>query len=253
VKLKALQDTLARMGKSLIVVFAPDKAAYYPAHFPAKWENAKKGITNFEAYRHVADSLGINYVDMNTWFLSMKNKTHDSLFAKQGIHWTIYGAMLAGDSLMRYIEKLRNIHLNHPYWTQVVHTTKARDGDDDVAKELNLVFPAATETFSYPVVQYPDNPVRPGIIYIGDSYGYKMVLFGVVAKMNSLCEYWGYFDEVHGINEKKFTYIKDYDWKAAINKTDCIVLAYTSFNLPQLGNGFIEKAYDYYYPERSVK
>ena len=36
----------------------------------------------------------------------------------------------------------------------------------------------------------------------------------------------------------------------AFNKTDCIVLLYTSINLPNLGNGFIEQTYDHYYAKK---
>ena len=252
VKLKAIQDTLSRMGKSLILVYAGNKATFYPEYFPSNKMQEHRGPTNFQAYRHIADSLGINQVDMDTWFVSMKNKSKEPLFSKQGIHWTNYGAILAGDSLVRYMERLTKIHVNHPVWSQMERTDKLRDGDDDVAVGLNLIFPVARETLSYPVVQdVPDSGGRKiNAIYIGDSYGFKMVEFGIVYKMNAQCEYWSYFDEVHDINNKKFTHIKDYDWKGAISKSDCVVLVYTAFNLSQLGNGFIEQAYDYYYPAK---
>lgn len=171
------------------------------------------------------------------------------LYAKQGIHWTVYGEVLAGDSLMRYIEKLRGIHVSHPDWSQMERTTEPRCGDDDVQKGLNLIFPVATETFAYPVIKdVPDSGGKPNVIYLGDSYAFKMLIFGIIHKMNANCEYWGYFNDVHGINDNKFTYIKDYDWKGAIGVNDCMVLIYTEFNLKDLGNGFIDQAYDHYFP-----
>jgi hypothetical protein len=39
-----------------------------------------------------------------------------------------------------------------------------------------------------------------------------------------------------------------YNWKQAIDTADCIVLAYTLMNFQNLGNGFIESAYNLYYP-----
>ena len=252
IKLKAIQDTFARMGKTLVLVYAPNKAAFYPEYFPENRMHDKKGVTNLEAYKYMGDSLGINQIDMNAWFISMKNTSKELLFAKQGIHWTVYGTIVAGDSLMRYIERHKNIHVPHPKWAQIEHTTEPRSGDDDVERGLNLIFPVATETFAYPVIQdVPDSGYKkPNVIYLGDSYAFKMTIFGVVNRMNSNCEYWGYFDDVHGINDNKATYIKQYDWKSALDKTDCLVILYTEFNLCNLGHGFIEAAYDHYYPSK---
>jgi hypothetical protein len=66
--------------------------------------------------------------------------------------------------------------------------------------------------------------------------------------MNDMCEYWGYFDEVHDINGHRFKYVREFDWKSEMLHANCIVLAYTQFNLRDLGNGFIEQAYEYFYP-----
>ena len=247
-QMKAIQDTLAKLNKSFILAYLPSKASSYPEYFPENRITQKK-ITNYELYKKVCDSLGINQVDMDKWFVSMKGKSEHPLFTKQGIHWTWYGAIIGGDSLMRYMEQLRQVHVSHPYWKDYVHTTKLINGDNDVALELNLILPVATEWVDYPkIVDVPDTGKKINAIYIGDSYAHKMIEFGILYKMNNQCEYWGYFDEMHDINGHKFTYIKDYDWLDAINRTDCLVLSYTLFNFRDLGNGFIDKAYKHYYP-----
>jgi len=142
-KIKAIQDTFRRLGKSLILAYLPSKASSYPEYFPDDRVEPNIGPTNYQSFRHVCDSLGINQVDMNAWFVQMKNKSKEPLFTKQGIHWSEYGAILGGDSLIKYIEKLRNIHILHPRWSRTEHTDKLRDGDDDIAQELNLIFPFA--------------------------------------------------------------------------------------------------------------
>ncbi len=250
IKLKAIQDTLSRLGKTLILAYLPSKASYYPEYFPDDRVEEKRGVTNYESYRHVCDSLGINQVDMEAWFLSMKNKSSEPLFSKQGIHWSYYGALLAGDSLVRYIEHMRNVRIKHPIWTRVEHTDRLRYLDDDIAQELNLIFPYTRETMAYPVLQDVQDTGNKKInaVYIGDSYAFKMIAFSI-CKMNAHCEFWRYFDEINDINGHKVTYINGYDWKAAIDNTDCVVLAYTVYNFWQLGSGFIEQAYDRYYPQ----
>jgi len=249
-KLKAIQDTLRHSGKSLILVYAPSKATFYPEYFPDDRVQAKRGMTNSQAYRRIADSFGINQVDMDTWFASMKNKSKEMLFSKQGIHWTNYGTILAADSLMRYIEQLTNIHVRHPDWSYMEHSDKARFADDDIAKEFNLIFPIARETFAYPVIRNvaDSGEKKPNVIYIGDSFGLKLAQCGMLNKMNSQCEMWYYFYDVIHLNDTIYSYTNKYDWQGAINKSDCVVLIYTSMNLKELGSGFIEAAYEHYYP-----
>jgi hypothetical protein len=132
----------------------------------------------------------------------------------------------------------------------VEHTDKLRYLDDDIAQELNLIFPYTREIMAYPVLlDVPGNGRKKiNVIYVGDSYAYKMIDFGI-CKMNAHCEFWRYFDEINDINGHKVTYITGYDWKGAVDKADCVVLASTVYNFWQLGNGFIEQAYDRYYPQ----
>ncbi|MEI8280671.1 MAG: hypothetical protein WCG87_13010, partial [Bacteroidota bacterium] len=250
IKLKAIQDTLERLGKHLILVYMPSKASSYPEYIPVDRVKAQIGMTNYRAYRHVGDSLGIRQVDMDAWFVSMKHSSKEPLYSKQGIHFTMYGATLCGDSLVRYMEGITHIRVQHPDWSKMEHTDKIRGGDDDVSVELNLIFPVCKETLAYPIVKdIPDTATRKiNAIYIGDSYTQKMVEFGIVHKMNGQCEFWSLFKELHDINHPKWSFMKDYDWKAAINTADCVVLAYTLFNFRDLGNGFIDQAYYHYYP-----
>jgi len=248
-KLKALQDTLARLGKSLILAYLPSKASFYPEHFADRSVEVQ-GPTNHDTYRHYCDSLGVNQVDLDSWFVAIKHTTKEKLFSKQGIHWTYYGAILGGDSLTRYIERLRHLRVAHPIWSQMEHTSKLREGDDDLVHDLNLIFPVTTETLAYPIVkEVPDSGLKKiNGIYIGDSYAQKMIDNGIIHLMNDQCEFWGYFKEMHDINHHTYSVMQDYDWLGAIGRADCVVLAYTSFNFCDLGNGFIDLAYKHYYP-----
>jgi SGNH hydrolase-like domain, acetyltransferase AlgX len=250
IKLKAIQDTLSHLGKSLILTYLPSKASSYPEYFPDN-RIEKKGTTNYDTYRRICDSLNINQIDMDAWFVSMKHTSKEPLFSKQGIHWTKYAAIWGGDSLTRYIEQLRHIQVQHPNWSELEHTDQLRDGDDDIAKELNLIFPFAKEIMAYPKIKDipADSERKINAIYIGDSYAHKMIEFGIIYLMNAQCEFWSLNKGVHDINGHKYTEMKDYNPKAAIDKTDCVVLAYTLFNFKELGHGFIEQAYEWYYPK----
>lgn len=251
IKLKAIQDTLNSMGKTFILVYAASKATSYPEYFPSTHKRSNRGPTNHDTYRNICDSLGVNQIDMDEWFLSMKHTSREPLFSKQGIHWTQYGAVLANDSLVRYIERVRHINLPAPVWSDVEHTDKLRDGDDDLLGDLNLIFPYTRETLAYPILHdAPQDSTAKKInaILLGDSFAQKLKNVGSLSKITVQCEFWSYFNSAHDINSNAYSMMDKYDWQAALRRADCIILCYTTFNLKDLGNGFIEQAYNHYYP-----
>jgi hypothetical protein len=253
-RLKALQDTLERLGKTIIVVHTPCKASFYPDNFPEEMECKENGISNFQTFKHIGDSLHINQIDFNSWYAAQRYKSKALLYSKQGIHWTVYGSLLVADSLTSYIEHKRNITLPHITWSKIEHTHKAKFTDADIAQALNLIFPVTTETFSYPDVHYTNQPTNLKTIYSGDSFVWTLISDGWMEHTNKDWQFWYYFHEIK--NQKAMageapTYnIPDYDWKSAMTNTDCIILLYTAHNLCQFGNGFIEQAYNYYYPNK---
>jgi len=251
-KLKAIQDTLEKLGKSLGFIQAPCKAFYYPEYFPAEFKDMPKGVNNFETYKRIADSAGLNQVDFNTWFVSMKHTSKELLFAKQGFHWTVYGSLLAADSLAKYLERQRRIHMIHPVWNNIIHTGTARSTDDDVARSMNLIFPLAKETFSYPEVNYQGDKtaVKPSVIFVGDSFLFQWLNEGVLENTFSSWQIWYY--NMFLINKDcklaSKCSLENYNRIDEIDKTDCIVILYTSRNLSNMGRDFIEKTYAHYYP-----
>lgn len=255
-KLKAVQDTLAKMGTSLVVVHAPCKSFFYPEFIGDGFRQEKK-TTNIETYLRLGDSLGINQIDMNGWFVTMKGKSKDLLFTKQGIHWSIYGSLLAADSFVKYVEQVRHIRMPHPVWNVVEHTTTPRPPDDDLAKTMNLMFPLTTEVFSYPIVSYPQDGSmkKPQIIYIGDSFLETWYSDGLMEHTNNNWQIWDHFrriqDKNHPALQLDYT-IKNIDWAETMKKADCIVIVNTTISLPVLGHGFIEQSYDHFYPGKPI-
>jgi acetyltransferase AlgX (SGNH hydrolase-like protein) len=254
-KLKAISDTLGRLGKSIILVHAPAKVFLFPEDIPEIRTHQPRTATNLETFIRIADSMKINQVDFNTWFCKMRDTSKELIFPHQGGHWSVYSSYLAADSLIRFIEKLRNIRMPHPAWTKILHTSKPRDPDDDIAKTLNLIYPITKEVFSYPEVSYTQDAtmVKPKIIYIGDSFLLSWMRDGIMDNTNTDWQIWQWFSILWNKNSDKNKAdgrVQDTDWIASINNTDCIVIMYTSFNLPALGNGFVEQAYDHYYPKK---
>jgi SGNH hydrolase-like domain, acetyltransferase AlgX len=256
-KLKRIQDTLAHLGKSLIMVYAPCKAWYCSERLPYSLAPYGKH-NNYKTDFRIGDSLGINQVDFNSWFLAMKDTTREILYSRQGIHWTNYGAILAGDSLAKYIEHLRHIKMAHPKWTKVVRTTEPSIPDNDMAGILNLIFKIKSDTFCYPELFYaPDSGItKPKCVYIGDSYVINLLRMRVVQNEDSDWQFWFYFrhilNDTNHDREWQTSVLKEHDWVAEVKKSDCVILIYTPMNAAFIGNGFVEQLYDYYFPDKSL-
>ncbi len=255
-KLKKIQDTLQKLGKTLVLVHAPNKAFFYPEYLPEKRTNKKRYPNNLETYTKIADSIGINQIDFNAWFMKLKKTSKEILYTRQGIHWSIFGAALGADSLIKYFEHIRDEPMQHIAWHTIDHSTTPRYGDDDLGAGLNLISPICVENMAYPQIIYPksDSAHKPKIIFIGDSFLGQFVYLGIMNNIYREWNIWYYFKSIcnnqNTFGDNNAKKIKEINWKVEILKSDCIVLLYTAFNLPHLGDGFIEQSYDYFYPQK---
>ncbi len=254
VKLKRIQDTLGRLNKSLILINAPCKGFFYPGNLPPHLTGIPKKVTNLETCIRICDSIGINQIDFNGWFVSLKNTTPRLLYPRFGVHWSVYGAALAADSMIRCMERVMKISMPHPVIDNITEQHKAEFTDDDLGKPLNLIFPFGEETYSYPHIKYAVDATRkkPNVIYIGDSFFCQWMYLCIPENVNIKWQYWRRFLSV---NNKDYPYwvnespkMKDIDWVGELNKTDCVVLIYTARNLPTFGSEFIDHAYAHYFP-----
>ncbi len=258
IKLKAVQDTLESSGKTFVWLIEPSKASYYYDHLPDGKRCSLDAKTNLNAMKHLFDSTGVHYIDFNYWYVLLRDKMIHPPFTKQGIHWSIYGAQYASDSIIRYIERVRNISMPHRVVTGVEMSKHPRKMDDDVERLLNLIFPLDTSDFWYPVFHYESDSTKtkPRTIYMGDSFTWPLLDNGIM-QTNTDPQFWFYFREVYDTNYEKgpVTYdMPGYDWKAVVDKADCIIISYTPPQLKRsIGSGFVEALYDYYYPPKNIE
>ena len=252
-KLKALQDTFAKMGKLIVAVYAPCKAWFYPEHIPIEMRSSETKPNNYKTCVRIGDSLGVKQIDLNQWYLSLKDTSKEVLYPKWGIHWTNYGSILGADTIIRYIEREQHIHMPHPAWTKAVHTTEARDPDNDIGSTLNLLVPPKTDVLCYPELYYQTDAstTKPNLIFVGDSYSINFIRTGVMQGVSNKWQMWFVFKNVVDSSNyvsTAYTKMENYDWKSEMKKADCIIVLNTAKNANILGNGFIQEAYAYYFP-----
>jgi hypothetical protein len=242
-RLKFIQDTLAKLNKTMMLVFAAGKGSFYPEYFPDKVKR-EKGVTNYEKHVELAQNLGLKFIDFNKYFIEQKNQSKYPLYPQYGIHWSYYGMSLAADSIIRYIEKLRNIDMPGLFWDKI-EMAPPKITDYDIADGMNIKFRLKTFDMAYPnlQIQASEGKTRPSVLMIADSYYWDMFNFGI-SKAFSNDHFWYYNKQVYPDSFKSPLETSQLDLRAQIAQHDVIIIMATEANLPGFGWGFIENVYN---------
>ncbi|WP_343631462.1 hypothetical protein [Fluviicola sp.] len=250
-QLKLVQDTLKKKGIDLVVILAPGKASYVPEFIPDKYASSKKGKTNFEGYLKAFNKQAVAYIDMHTWFESMKRTTKHPLFSKTGIHWTAYGQFLVADSLVNYVSK----STKHEIPRLVLEKTELSDialiDDGDIQKGANLMFDIRDLKLAYPKFHPNRAPEKedPKVMVVSDSFYWGLFNSNVSNWLFNNGEFWYYNEQIYPNSYTKETWAKDQDLNKKLEENKVVFIICTDANLPRLGFGFIERAYELYYPK----
>jgi hypothetical protein len=245
-KLKAIQDTLGRMGKTVITIYAPGKASFFSENIPDNYLSYAKDSNNIESYLRFSKELGLNHIDFRTYFNSQKGKHPHPLYAKNGTHWSYYGMCLAADSLIKKIETSRQIDMPNAYWDKI-DISEEREYDYDIALTMNLMSTIKGNKMGYPNIKFEKDSTltKPKTIVIADSYYYGMFNFNIAESFQNN-SYWYYNSQVFPDSYEKTVLVKDLDLKSEINNTDVILIMCTEGNLSKFSWGFIDRCYSTY-------
>ena len=107
-RLKFISDTLNKLGKQLIVVFAAGKASFYPEFIPNIYLDSSSNLekTNYHAFVNLSNKYKLNYIDFNEYLIKNKSTSPHKLYAKSGIHWSQYASVRCADSAIHgYIRR----------------------------------------------------------------------------------------------------------------------------------------------------
>jgi hypothetical protein len=246
-KARFLQDTLAKMNKHLILFFAPGKGSFYPENIPDKYLEHINPQTNYKYYVKKCRELGLNYFDMNAWFVSQKNKTPYPIFSNIGIHWTIYGVTMVFDTLTRYMGHLQGKPLPQmvPDYTEV--TNKPREMDDDIEKGLNLLFDFPHPDLAYPQYYFEELPdtKKPSVLTIGDSFWWSVYGRGLTTEAFNGSSFW-FYNQLAYFSDRAVTPVEYLDIQKETERFDFVIVLSTEANLGVFGYDYIEQLYNRY-------
>ncbi|MEI8203943.1 MAG: hypothetical protein WCH34_13065, partial [Bacteroidota bacterium] len=150
----------------------------------------------------------------------------------------------ATDSIIHYIEKLRNIDMPDAVCKKM-EFGQAKDFDSDVEEGMNLLFTFQSATMAYPQVEYEKDTTKkkPSVLVISDSFYWGMFNSGVSSAFNNT-QFWYYNQQVFPESYSKPLAPMELNLREEIMKYDVIILMSTDANLPGFGWGFIENLYN---------
>lgn len=254
-RLEKFQQTLREHNVDFILVFTPSKSRVMPEFMPRKFQSTGQP-TNYEVYLDVLSKEGkkINFLDLNRYYLLMRDTALFPLYPKGGTHWTNFSARhWALDTLLRYMEKVRGVKIPRLIPEEVTWTTELQDPDEDIAGLFNLFFRFPSGKMPYQAVRADSSgAVKPRVLAIADSYFWELYGWGQLPHVFRSIDFWVWNNVRYPKEKYKDHPESDYLWyKQDILDHDFVLLMATEPNLPTLLE-FDEKTYLMFDPQNPV-
>lgn len=240
--IRTLQDTLAKQNKYLLTIIAPGKGYFYPEMIPDNYGKQQEH-TNYDVFLEFSKQNNINLIDFNAWFMGMKDTSRYCLYPQRGTHWSNYGTVLAADSLLRYIEGVKEVDLPEISWDKIEVSENCRGIDCDIEETLNLIFKYSNQALAYPKVKInKKGKDKIKTLIVGDSFYWN--LFGIDLHYSAFAKNSTFFFYNKTVHPKRDVIkpAKELDILAEIDQVDLVILMSSDPSLPWLGWGFAEKA-----------
>lgn len=246
-KLLVIKNKLLEKNIDLIFVFAPGKATFFPEFIPDEYIKKQSGISNYKAYLNKCKEYGITFLDLNSLFAARKKTEKYPLYTKCGIHWSVYGSVIAADTISRFIEKLRNVDLPEIIIDDIELSNIPRETDNDIADGMNLLFNFSMNQMAYPKYHInSDNKTKPKVLCIADSYYWNIYGSGLAGALFEHSGFWYYFNEIYPPKDETHKLISQINVVEELEKNDVVMFLVTEGTMHKYPFGFIDKVYNEY-------
>jgi hypothetical protein len=245
-RLEDISRLLKQKNIDLVVVFAPGKASFYPENIPESLRRNYRKTTNYQIYKTELEKHGLHFLDFEKWFLEMKDTSSYPLFPKTGIHWSSYGELLAADSLVKYIEVLRNINAPKISVNKITVSETMKDRDDDIEQSMNLMFDIPDIKMGYPSFDILTDALsyKPKVLVVADSFYWGMFNWGIANRIFDRSQFWFYNKSIYSNEFKTAKNVSEVNLLDEVEKNEVIDLMATDANLPDFPFGFIDDLSD---------
>jgi hypothetical protein len=250
-RLKDVQQYLKKEKNiDLILVFEPGKASFDSEFIPKRYK--KKGVSNYDYCAQRCDELEVKTIDLNKYFLQLKNNSKYPLYPKYSVHWSSFGMALAMDTIIKYIEGARKIDMPELIWNSIRVNDTSKDADFDAESTLNLLFSFPNLKLGYPQLRFGSDAGKhkPMVLAVADSYYWSIYNSKIPLNVFANEKFWYYGKTIYpDIFEPTCNYVTDSIFNNDIEKQEVVLLMITEMNLYNAFWGFTDKLYDKYFPE----
>lgn len=245
-RLALVSRELKKKNVGFLLILAPGKATYEQEKIPGRFR--KRHVTNYEYYASRLASSQIDFIDMNRWFRQMKGHLSYPLFPKKGVHWTSYGVGLAADSMVRYIEKMKNIDMPEIICDHVDLSDTIKLTDNDAGDLMNLFCLAGKESMPYPEFRYnKEGKFRPNVVVIADSYWWGFITSGISWNVFGKTRYWFYNKDIYE-EEQKIGTVAGTNIRQELERQDLVIMLISEATWMLFPFGFTEAFMQDYQP-----
>ena len=251
-RLKFVQDHLKRTyGIDLVLILEPSKARFSPETLPEGSAERKREPSNYTYIVDKLKELDIRFLDLNAYYLALKDTVRYDLYPRYGVHWSVYGMTLMADTIIQYVEDLRQIDMPDFHISTIIVSDSLRDTDYDAAKPLNLLFELPHGPMAYPVLRFEDQKgkIRPNVLVDGDSYYWNIFNARIPDHCFNNHSFWYFNALVYPDSYYDSTFVADLDIKKEVEKKDVILIMSTERFLFKYDWGFIDALYTAYTPD----
>ena len=241
-RLYQVQQILEPYGTYIFACMVPSKDLVYPEYLPEDPDTTRQPkisarFFNEEEYTR----LGVNHLNLEQYFLQIKDTADFMLFPKTGTHWSLYASLFAADTLIRYMEHLGDMNIRN----LVIGPRElddARGTDNDLETLMNLMRPLRKPRYYYAQTTTDGDSTaqKPKMIVVGDSFWWSIALQIPLQEIFSNAPYWYYNSTIY--YDPAYPSVDEVNLVDELLSADFINLFYSSTQQYRLNNDFTKKA-----------
>lgn len=243
-----LRGVLQDYGIEFLMFMAPEKGFLYPEHLPIR----QIDTTTINArlyYSQKFDEYDFPYIEMTKWFQAIKeaDTLPYNLIPQSGAHWG-FSAVFAADSLFRFMSSLKNEHFGTLKIGPLRESSpETKLGDRDLENTMNLMRGPShrhERLLDAEVTVVSDSTtVKPNVLFIGNSYLFRMNYYIPFEDMFSYTDYWFYNSTAYyGRQYAQKRPVSEIDILQRLIDADYVVWFTTGNQMYKVSYGFVERA-----------
>jgi len=250
-----VRDTLSSLGVNIAVVIEPSKATYYEEYIPESMRALKSDRpTNYGSIINGCRNEQVPLLDLNEYFLKMKEEVPFPLFPKGGIHWSYYGMLTAMDTLLPLVEQWSAKKVPELIIGSPEPAKQLRGTDGDLAELMNLFIKPGHPPMAYPEVDYKqvEDSLKPRVLGISYSFYFNIINAGIPDNTFANTAFWYYNVEIY---PETWTARKDtsmINFTGEVESMDLVLVMITERFFYKFAWSFFDRLFDSYFPDAPV-